>query len=109
MPDWREEIAGRLSSLKLDSNRENEIVEELSQHLEDRYNELVSGGARDEDARSAVLMELDLSVAISLVRWPASSTSLTAASMAAAASAYPKVRRNISATDRIVAIGFAIP
>jgi hypothetical protein len=59
MPDWREEIGGRLSSLKLDSSRENEIVEELSQHLEDRYNELVSGGARDEDARSAVLMELD--------------------------------------------------
>ena len=59
MLDWREEIAGRLSSLKLDSSRENEIVEELSQHLEDRYNELVSGGARDEDARSAVLMELD--------------------------------------------------
>jgi putative ABC transport system permease protein len=59
MPDWREEIGGRLSSLKLDSSRENEIVEELSQHLEDRYIELVSGGARDEDARSAVLMELD--------------------------------------------------
>ncbi len=59
MPDWREEIARRLSSLKLDSTREIEIIEELSQHLEDRYHELVSGGATDEDARRDVLMELN--------------------------------------------------
>jgi predicted permease len=59
MPDWREEIAGRLSSLKVDSTREIEIVEELSQHLDDRYHELVSGGATDADARRDVMMELD--------------------------------------------------
>jgi len=59
MPDWREEIARRLSSLKLNPTREMEIVEELSQHLEDRYHELVSGGATDDDARRDVLMELD--------------------------------------------------
>jgi hypothetical protein len=33
MPDWREEIVRRLSSLELDSTREIEIIEELSQHL----------------------------------------------------------------------------
>jgi len=59
LPDWREEIARRLSSLKLDSTREIEIIEELSQHLEDRYLELVSGGATDDDARRDVLMELN--------------------------------------------------
>jgi putative ABC transport system permease protein len=59
MPDWREEIARRLSSLKLDSAREFEIIEELSQHLEDRYDELVSGGATQDDARRDVLMELN--------------------------------------------------
>ena len=59
MPDWKEEIARRLSSLKLDSARETEIIEELSQHLEDRYLELVSGGATDVDARREVLMELN--------------------------------------------------
>jgi predicted permease len=59
MPDWREEIARRLSSLKLDASREIEIVEELSQHLEDRYQELVSGGATEQDARRDVLMELN--------------------------------------------------
>ncbi len=59
MPDWRKEIARRLSSLKLDSAREIEIIEELSQHLEDRYHDLVSGGATEEDARRNVLMELN--------------------------------------------------
>ena len=59
MPDWRGEIARRLSSLKLDSTRESDIIEELSQHLEDRYLELVSGGATDDDARRNVLMELN--------------------------------------------------
>jgi putative ABC transport system permease protein len=59
MPDWREEIARRLSSIKLDSTREIEIIEELSQHLEDRYLELVSGGATDDAARRDVLMELN--------------------------------------------------
>jgi hypothetical protein len=59
MPDWREEIARRLSSLRLDSTRENDIIDELSQHLEDRYLELVSGGAPDDEARRDVRMELN--------------------------------------------------
>jgi putative ABC transport system permease protein len=58
MPDWKAEIARWLSSLKLDSARENEMIEELSQHLEDRYQELVSAGATDADARRGVLREL---------------------------------------------------
>jgi len=56
MPDWKEEVTEWLSSLRLDSTRE--IVEELSQHLEDRYQELIAGGATDEEARREVLMEL---------------------------------------------------
>jgi putative ABC transport system permease protein len=59
MPDWSEEIAKRLSSLNLDSTREIEIVEELSQHLDDRYRELISSGATEADARRDVLMELN--------------------------------------------------
>lgn len=59
MPDWKEEITKRLSSLNLDSTREIEIIEELSQHMDDRYLELVSGGATDADARRDVLTELD--------------------------------------------------
>jgi predicted permease len=59
MPDWRDEIARRISPLDLTSARESEIAEELAQHLEDRYQELVSGGATDEEARRDVLIEMD--------------------------------------------------
>jgi putative ABC transport system permease protein len=58
MPDWKEEITKRFSSLKLNSAHENEIIEELSQHLDDRYYELVSCGATDDDPRRDVLREL---------------------------------------------------
>lgn len=50
MPDWKAEVAARLSSLDLPAGRHAEIVEELSQHLEDRYRDLVDGGASPEDA-----------------------------------------------------------
>jgi predicted permease len=46
-----------LSSLRLSPARENEIVEELSQHLEDRFRELRSGGATEEDATRLALAE----------------------------------------------------
>jgi len=59
MPDWSKDIGKRLSSLDLGSVHENEIIEELSQHLDDRYEELISSGATDEDARREVLMELN--------------------------------------------------
>jgi predicted permease len=40
-----------LSSLHLTGARENEIVEELSQHLDDHCRELIAGGASPEEAR----------------------------------------------------------
>lgn len=58
MPDWKEEIIKRLEGLKLDPVREAEIVEELSQHLDDRYGELLARGATDEQASRAALAEL---------------------------------------------------
>ena len=45
----------RLSSLRLAPTRETEIVDELSQHLEDRYGELTSGGASPEEAMRLAL------------------------------------------------------
>jgi predicted permease len=59
MPDWKEEVAKQLPTLALDASRESEIVEELSQHLEDRYLDLISGGATEEESRRAVLTELN--------------------------------------------------
>ncbi len=58
MPDWKAEILKRLAELKLAPAREAEIVEELSQHLDDRYRELVSGGLSEAEARRTALEEL---------------------------------------------------
>jgi len=59
MIDWKDEIRRRLAGLRLEPTRELEIVEELSQHLDDRYAELRSGGATDDQASRALLTELN--------------------------------------------------
>src|SRR6185503_1517999 len=64
MNDWKEEIRGRLATLRLEPTREAEIVEELNQHLEDRYAELLAGGSTDDDASRKVLSELSESEAL---------------------------------------------
>jgi putative ABC transport system permease protein len=46
-----------LSSLRLLPARENEIVEELSQHLEERWRELVAGGTPEDEATRLALAE----------------------------------------------------
>jgi putative ABC transport system permease protein len=58
MPEWKEEVSRRLASLKLAPAREAEIVEEVAQHLEDRYQELVASGTTEEGARRVALEEL---------------------------------------------------
>jgi putative ABC transport system permease protein len=58
MPDWKQEIRQRLAKLKLEPAREAAIVQELSQHLDDRYAESRAGGATDEQASNAALAEL---------------------------------------------------
>jgi putative ABC transport system permease protein len=58
MRDWSREVLRRLASLNLPPAREAEIVEEVAQHLEDRYQELVAGGATEEEARRLALEEL---------------------------------------------------
>ena len=74
MPDWSREIESRIAGLRLDPAREAEIVEELSQHLNDRFEELVGRGAAPEAARDAALEELggeSLVAALSPVSAPA--------------------------------------
>jgi putative ABC transport system permease protein len=58
MPEWKQEIRDRLAGSKLDPAREAEIIEELSQHLDDRYAELRAAGATMEQACRAALAEL---------------------------------------------------
>jgi len=64
MPDWAEHVRPRLSTLRLSPGREAEIVEELSQHLEDRYAESLSGGATEAEAHRAALAELSESATL---------------------------------------------
>ncbi|MGA8531974.1 MAG: ABC transporter permease [Acidobacteriaceae bacterium] len=59
MPDWNQEIARKLERLRIDPGREAGIVEELSQHLEDRYEELLTAGSSPNEARRAALEELE--------------------------------------------------
>ena len=57
--DWGGDLRPRLASLRLSAAREAEIVEELSQHLDDRYEQLRAEGAAADDARRIALEELD--------------------------------------------------
>jgi predicted permease len=57
MPDWAPHVRARLASLRLSPTRETEIVDELSQHLEDRYRELIAGGTSPDEAPRLALAD----------------------------------------------------
>ena len=59
MPDWRTALEARLAPLALPPAREREIIEELSLHLDDRYRDLLTGGATPDDAMRLALDEVD--------------------------------------------------
>jgi putative ABC transport system permease protein len=58
MPDWKAEVRKRLSGLQLAPARENAIVEELAQHLDESYAELIAGGVSEADAYRQAQAEL---------------------------------------------------
>ena len=58
-PDFAAEIRRRLASAAITPEREIEIVEELGQHLEDRYARSRSAGLPDEEAAAEAWRELD--------------------------------------------------
>ncbi len=64
MPDsshpapWTTQLQARLASLRLSPAREAEIIEELSQHLDARYEELIAAGVSQDEARRLALDEL---------------------------------------------------
>src|SRR5947209_6449620 len=59
MPDFKEEIRKRLEGLGLSPTREAEIVDALSQHLDDQCEEAIGRGVDELEARQAVLTELN--------------------------------------------------
>lgn len=58
MPDFKAEIRKAIAALDLSPERETEIVEELSQHLEERFEKALNEGASDEQAKQLALEEL---------------------------------------------------
>ena len=57
MHDWQTEVRARLAPLRLRPEREADIVDEIAQHLAERYREAISGGASPEEATRAALAE----------------------------------------------------
>jgi predicted permease len=58
MPDWKREIAARLG-VDEDSIEEQPLIQELTDHLQDRYEGMKRNGATEEDAIAAALAELE--------------------------------------------------
>jgi putative ABC transport system permease protein len=50
MPDWSEEIHAALAGLNLSPAQEASVADELAQHLEDRYEELIRDGLAEQQA-----------------------------------------------------------
>src|SRR6266540_2177783 len=61
MPEWKAEIRARLANLHFSPTRENAIVEELSQDLDDCYAALLASGASEAEAYQQTLSELSSS------------------------------------------------
>lgn len=59
MPDWRGLVRARLAGTGLSPTAEIDVVEELAQHVEDRYQQLVADGVADTEAQVNALCELD--------------------------------------------------
>ena len=58
MPDWSREVKTLLAGLKIEPIREADITEEISQHLNDRYEELLSQGTSAQQAEHSLRQEL---------------------------------------------------
>ncbi|HEY1730129.1 MAG TPA: ABC transporter permease [Terriglobales bacterium] len=58
MPDWPKEIRDTIASLDLNPAREAAVVEELSQHLRDRYDEMLAAGVSASAAEHMLRAEL---------------------------------------------------
>jgi putative ABC transport system permease protein len=58
MPDFKSEIRRSIGGLNLPPTREEEIVEELSQDLEERFEQALDHGASEKEAKQIALDEL---------------------------------------------------
>jgi len=98
MPDWKKEIASRLPNLSTETGTAAPVIEELSQHLEDRYEEMCLAGSTEAQAHAAVLKELEnkevLAAALRLAK-PNSSANTTPAAQAASGNLLSDLLRDV--------------
>ena len=59
MPDWKKMARERLAVLRLQGAAESDLAEEIGQHLEDKFGELVNGGIDEAEAYRQTAAELD--------------------------------------------------
>jgi predicted permease len=59
MADWKSLVRTRLTPLHLTAAAESELTDELAQHLEDHYRDLLGGGASEEEAYRLTVSEMD--------------------------------------------------
>jgi len=59
MPDFQRIVRDRLRDGGLEPTREAEIVDELSQHLRDRYESQLASGMNENEAERAIIAEFD--------------------------------------------------
>src|SRR5688500_6696509 len=55
MPDWKSLLRRRLPQLSADAAADDDIVEELTAHLQDRYEELRASGLSEQEAITSTL------------------------------------------------------
>lgn len=59
MPEWRQRVRELLAGAGLSPTTEIDVVEELAQHLEDRYQALAAQGVAEPDAVVLSLREIE--------------------------------------------------
>ena len=59
MPDFKKIVRDHLAQLGVAGGDEADLTEEISQHLEDRYSDLVAGGESEDAARRQALAEME--------------------------------------------------
>ena len=73
MPDWRPGLQRRLDGLPVTPPRAREILDELTQHLDEHYRDLVARGLEPAEAERLTRLELDRA-ALLPTRLPATPT-----------------------------------
>jgi predicted permease len=58
MAEWRRELDTRCAAAALDPLVRDEVAREIAEHLEDRHEDLVAGGAAPEEATRTVIREM---------------------------------------------------